>query len=200
MSPAIAPIAQRLLAHAPTEHPPEDGLRWAAVAIILRDSPAGPDVLLIERARHDKDPWSGHMAFPGGRLDPEDPALITTAVRETQEEVGLDLSARGQVLGQLDDLHAVGRGIRLPLVIRPYVFYLREPGPLTPNDEVESTVWIPVSFLSDPANVGSFDYPFQGQAMAFPCYDFDRYRVWGLTFRMIQSLFEALGAPVHDGW
>ncbi|MCA9639821.1 MAG: NUDIX domain-containing protein, partial [Myxococcales bacterium] len=75
-----------------------DGGRFAAVAAVLRPTDADTEVLLIRRAEHEGDPWSGHMAFPGGRHDPTDPDLLTTARRETLEEVGLDLSRRARLL------------------------------------------------------------------------------------------------------
>ena len=86
----------------------------AAVAAVLRPGSNGPEVLLIRRAEHPNDPWSGHMAFPGGREDPCDADLFGTAVRETLEEVALDLTTNAALLGTLDDLPAVARGKRTP--------------------------------------------------------------------------------------
>ena len=63
----------------------------AAVAIVVREGTDGPQVLLIRRAEHPGDAWSGHMAFPGGREDPGDESLLATAIRETFEELALDL-------------------------------------------------------------------------------------------------------------
>src|SRR5215471_21768996 len=80
--------------------------RFAAVAAILRDREGEAEVLLIRRAQKTGDPWSGHMAFPGGRQDPSDLDLLHTAVRETQEEVGLELSPGRNLIGRLDDLPA----------------------------------------------------------------------------------------------
>ncbi|MGB5283894.1 MAG: NUDIX domain-containing protein, partial [Polyangiales bacterium] len=66
--------------------------KWAAVAMLLREGASGPEVFFIRRAEHPRDPWSGHMAFPGGRRDAGDATLLDTAMRETREEVGVDLS------------------------------------------------------------------------------------------------------------
>ena len=85
-------------------------IKRAAVATILREGLEGPEVLLIRRAENPRDPWSGHMAFPGGREAPEDRDLLATAVRETHEEVGLDLQRSAHLLGRLDALPAVARG------------------------------------------------------------------------------------------
>ena len=107
----------------------------AAVAVVLRDAAAGPEVLLIERARHPEDPWSGHMAFPGGRVDPGDSDTRAAAERETLEEVGLSL-AGAEPLGRLDDLEGRHAGRPLPLVISAWVYHVTEPRPLALNHEV----------------------------------------------------------------
>src|SRR5262245_57207262 len=82
----------------------------AAVAVGFGDSARGPEILLIRLAAHPDDPWSGHMAFPGGREDPGDPDLLSTAMRETLEELSLDLRSAARLLGSLDELPAVARG------------------------------------------------------------------------------------------
>src|ERR1700680_3050243 len=76
----------------------------AAVALVLRQGARGLEILLIKRAEHMDDPWSGHVALPGGREEPADASLQETAVRETLEETGIDLARDGEVLGALDDL------------------------------------------------------------------------------------------------
>src|SRR5207248_637661 len=94
----------------------------AAVAIVLRDGVRGAEFVVIHRAHRRGDPWSGHMALPGGRQDAADSDLRATAVRETREEVGIDLARHGELLGTLDDLRAVGHGRPLDLVITPFVY------------------------------------------------------------------------------
>lgn len=185
-------IRQHLLKRTPEtlEATPDAG--WASVALIFREMPRGTELLLIERSHREGDPWSGHMAFPGGRRAPADPTLAATAARETFEEVGLDLAAGGQLVGQLSDLQAIGRGLRLPLFIRPYLFSVPADVALVTNHEVASTHWIPFSFFQEPANQGVWHHPYQGQEVEFPAWFWEGHVIWGLTFRMIQSLLEVL--------
>src|SRR4029450_1300778 len=97
----IEAIRRALVLHEPALQPVAPAR--AAVAVVLRPGAAdSAELLLIERARKAGDPWSGHMALPGGRHDPEDVELRSTAERETLEEVGIDLRG-GELLGQLED-------------------------------------------------------------------------------------------------
>ena len=96
---------QRIRAYEP-EIRREQSLLTAAVAIILRDSDDGSEVLLMQRAKHERDPWSGQMSFPGGKIEPEDSNSKATAMREAREEVGARLSDEDFV-GQLDDLYGL---------------------------------------------------------------------------------------------
>jgi 8-oxo-dGTP pyrophosphatase MutT (NUDIX family) len=170
----------------------------AAVALILRDVASSPDVLLIERAKHPEDPWSGHMAFPGGRVDPGDRDARAAAERETMEEVGLSLAGAEQ-LGRLDDLEGRHAGRPLPLVISAWVYHVPEPGPLAPNHEVETALWVPLSRLVDPAQRVGYptpigDYP--GILVGEP----DRHIVWGLTYRFLEIFLERVGVPLPERW
>ena len=88
---AIEDIALKLSARRPTEIR-DEGARRAAVAMLLREAAEGPEVFFIERARHPGDPWSGHMAFPGGRVEVGDPDVRAAVERETLEEVGISLA------------------------------------------------------------------------------------------------------------
>lgn len=163
----------------------------AAVAAILREERHGPEVLLIRRAERPGDPWSGHMAFPGGRASQSDPDLLSTAIRETREEVGLDLVG-SEVLGQLDDLPAVARAKRTGLVITPFVFALDEAPQLALNHEVAEAVWAPLEPLASGASATTFSYEIEGRTLSVPGLRVGPHIVWGLTYRMLQMLFDAL--------
>lgn len=181
--------------HKPASTRVED--RFAAVAAILRERDGVTEVLLMRRAKHDGDPWSGHMAFPGGRHDPSDQDLLTTALRETQEEVGLRLRPESELIGRLDDLPAVARGRRVGLVIAPFVFGVAGDPELTPNrDEVDELLWAPIGPMHSGERDTTLLWEFEGRKIEVPGYDVEGRIVWGLTHRMLCALFEVLdGAP-----
>lgn len=166
----------------------------AAVAMLLRDASSGPEVLFIRRAESPRDPWSGHMAFPGGRQSEGDPTLLDTAIRETFEEVGLNLSSEADHIGQLDDLQAIARGKPQETVIRPFVFEVHRESPLRVDArEVAEALWAPLL----PLYRGEVDtvrpYQWHGTQIDFPAYDVDGRVVWGLTYQMLRSFFRILG-------
>ena len=115
----IADLRRRLAGHSAWQAPRETGQIEAAVTAVLR---AGEslELLLIERVERAEDPWSGHMALPGGRRDAEDPDLLATALRETAEEVGIVLDPAVELLGALDEVYPQTR-LLPPLVIAPFV-------------------------------------------------------------------------------
>lgn len=193
----VAKLAARLERH---EHvDPSDRAPRAAVAAILRQEPAGAEVLFIERAEHPRDPWSGHVAFPGGRRDPTDASLLATVVRETREELGLEL-ARAELVARLPDVPAPRTSATRPsLVVTPFVFALREPAALTPNEaEVADTLWVPLDAFARGHGKGTFRFTWEGREHEVPCFRLaPRERVlWGMTYRMLGTLFEALDAPI----
>jgi 8-oxo-dGTP pyrophosphatase MutT (NUDIX family) len=166
------------------------GRRRAAVAVVVHGRAAEPEMLFIERARHPTDPWSGHMAFPGGRVDAGDADARAAAERETLEELGLSLDG-AERLGRLDDLNA---GVRLvaPLVLSAFVYRLDARAPLTPNHEVAEALWVPVSALLDPARHVGYRYgPLRWPGVCIG--DPDRHIVWGLTYRLLEALFGLAG-------
>ena len=165
----------------------------AAVALIL-DSAAStndPDIVFIERARVLGDPWSGHIAFPGGRREPGDQLSLDTAVRETEEEIGVDLSA-GQLLGQLDDL--TGRRSH-HLVVSCFVFMMSSVGPFRQNHEVADVFTLPISRLLETKRQTEVQYEaWQGQVFpAIRLSDHEEPIVWGLTYRFLENFFTLLG-------
>jgi 8-oxo-dGTP pyrophosphatase MutT (NUDIX family) len=167
----------------------------AAVAVVLREGKRRwPEILFIERAQHPADPWSGHMAFPGGRVDPCDATVRSAAERETLEEVGLSLG-EAERLGRLDDLEGLkGGGRRAGIVISAFVYHHRSPGPLRINYEVEEAFWVPLPVLSDPARRVEYIHPLL-PAEVYPGIlvgDPDRHVVWGLTYRFVEGFLSAV--------
>jgi len=180
----------------------DDGSRKkrAAVAMILRpaEEGAGAEVLFIERARFAGDPWSGHMAFPGGRVEVSDDDPRAAAERETLEEVGVTL-AGAECLGQLDDLRGRHAGREIPMVISAYVYLSENPAPLDPNHEVAEAFWFPVSELLAPTRRDHYEIRglrFPGVLVGKP----QRHVVWGLTYRFVETFFDRLGRPMPDRW
>jgi 8-oxo-dGTP pyrophosphatase MutT (NUDIX family) len=181
------------LALRPPAQVADEASRRAAVAVILRDGPVGIEVLFIRRAENPQDPWSGQVAFPGGRAEPGDADLRATAVRETLEEIGVDLFARADALGALDEVRAVARGLPMNLTIAPFVFRLREPFEPALSAEVRSLHWLPLGDLLGTARRSTMDYAQQGVSLQLPCLRVDELVIWGLTYRMFVSFQERLG-------
>ncbi len=180
---------------------PAAGAGQAAVAVVLGGASAAPQVLLIERAQRAGDPWSGHMAFPGGRVERSDESLRRAAERETFEEVGIDLS-NAEILGRLDDLQGRQGGKPSPLVVSAFVFHVPDPSPPKPSPEVESALWVPVPALADPSRHVDYAYPLAGGA-TYPGIvvgNPDRHVVWGLTYRFLEIFFQVLERPLPDRW
>jgi len=164
--------------------------RQAAVAIILAP---GPDqLLLIRRAEHPHDPWSGQMGLPGGRRDPGDRDLLATAIRETREEVGLDLGA-ARLLGTLDDL-APSTPVLPPIIVRPHVFALEQaPTALTLSGEVQYVRWASLEELRQPEVLRSYLFEHRGERYERPGYHLGDDIVWGLTERILTPLLALVG-------
>lgn len=170
----------------------------AAVALILREANAGIEILFIRRAEDPRDPWSGQMAFPGGRAEPGDGDLRATAVRETLEEIGLDLAASAQELGALDEVRAMARMQPMDLVISPFVFRVHGSVEVRPSAEVRSVHWLLLEDLLGPRFRSSLRYPHDGSTLEFPCLRVEALVIWGLTYRMFTGFGERLAAA-HGG-
>jgi 8-oxo-dGTP pyrophosphatase MutT (NUDIX family) len=171
-------------------------MKKAAVAAVFKPGEGGLDLLLIRRAEHPKDPWSGHMAFPGGRVDDGDSGPLGAAVRETREEIGLDLDRAGALIGELSHQPAVAHGRPVPMVIHPFVF-ARESAPVMSPDtaEVQEAIWVPFAFLLEDANRFTIDRKIAGVPMKLPAYDYEGRMIWGLTLRMIDEIIDLVSRP-----
>jgi 8-oxo-dGTP pyrophosphatase MutT (NUDIX family) len=168
--------------------PPDAEGASAAVATIFRQGPTGPEVLFIERATHDGDPWSGHIAFPGGKRDAEDAALLVTAVRETREEVGLALGASSLVV-RFEDFYARTNGYQ----VAQFVFALDgDGGALAPNTEVAALLWTPIDALVAPENATTYAFARDGVTLDLPAVRLGSRVLWGMTLRMTQVLLDAI--------
>ena len=166
----------------------------AAVALVLRPAGCGLEALFIKRADHPNDPWSGHVGLPGGRAEEADSGLVHTAIRETEEEIGLRLTPEGHLLGPLDETRATARTRVLDMKIAPFVFIaLDAPDSLTLSEEVAATHWIPLTDLFDSLHASSLTMQHAGQTLRFPAIEIRGLTIWGLTLRMLRN-FESLVA------
>lgn len=175
-------------------------MNLAGVTMLLRDHNGSPEVLLIERATREGDPWSGHMAFPGGRREPDDPSLQKTAERETLEEVGITLSG-GHYIGRLDDLG--GRAAASSkMIVSAYVYHLEDPGRLEiERSEVADALWLSLDHLVHPDNHVRYPMSYAEHEIIFPGIRVDRRDariVWGLTYRFLEGFFEIIGSPLPE--
>lgn len=158
----------------------------AAVAMLLRAASGGPKMLLVERACHPGDPWSGDLGFPGGKLAAGDADLRQAAVRETREELRLDL-AQAHYFGRLDDLP----GAHLPVVVRCFVFRVPRDVALRPNQELQAAHWVPLATLYDPARQVMAPVRFRQSDLLRPAISLPlpgRDILWGITYRLVMAL------------
>ena len=175
----------------------ETSLLKAAVAIILRDTEQGTECLMMQRAKHERDPWSGQMAFPGGKIDPGDADAKAAAVREAFEEVGADLTDDDYV-GQLDDLYGLKVDGIFSVHVSCFVFKPNRELKLVANHEVADMVWLPMRYLNEPDYRHDFVHPRQA-SLSMPAVMIDAGKeqiLWGLSLRMLANMHELLGLPM----
>jgi len=173
-----------------------DRLDRAAVALILRDHDGGLEALFIQRAKREGDRWSGQMAFPGGRMEPEDGDSRHTAERETREEVAIDLSLDAIHLGRLDELPAMSRGKTLSMVVTPHVYHLQRPVEVVANEEVDTHVWVPLVPLRRGDYSSELEWKYGPKGFMLPCFQVGPHCIWGLTYRMLFNFLDLVGAPL----
>ncbi len=177
-------------AEAPSPQPQE---RHAAVALVLAGGCAHLHLCLIRRAEHAGDPWSGHMALPGGRADSADPSPRAAAERETWEEVGLRLEG-AHLLGALPEMPVHSRGVPVGMQLYPFAFYLGAELPaFAINAEVAEAFWVPLAHLADKHNGAQHRVVRQGVVRQAPAIRMGDHVVWGLTYRVLVEFFGRLG-------
>ncbi|GAA3911701.1 CoA pyrophosphatase [Litoribacillus peritrichatus] len=168
----------------------------ASVAIIFRETASHKlEVLMIQRSVNEQDPWSGHMAFPGGKKSTRDQNSLTTAIRETTEETGIQLS-KHQCLGRLSDVLTRTHSRKKLMKIKPWVFFIAANDPMKTNirlnHEAEQYYWLPCSLFTQHNRthfhwpliaIGQFKY-----SIRLPSYVFKKNKIWGLSLMMIDEL------------
>jgi 8-oxo-dGTP pyrophosphatase MutT (NUDIX family) len=170
-------------------------VRLAAILLAMRARDDGePEILMIKRAEAEGDPWSGHIALPGGRMEPADGDLAVTAVRETWEETGVDVARDGRLLGHLDDLSPRSPTLA-PIVIRPYVGLVRADVAIVPSHEVAAAFWVPLSALREQTAWGTGVVHVRGTERTVSVFQHGEYTVWGLTERVLRQFLHYAGEP-----
>lgn len=159
--------------------------RYAAVAMLLRESSQGTEVLLIRRAEHEKDPWSGDLGFPGGSIEDQDANPRAAAERETWEEIGLKLNEEN-FIGQSDDL----AGAYLSVRISCFVYHITHDAEFKINGEVIDLFWVPLQTLLDPERNRVTNFFYRGSDRVHPIVDLNEWSqrpLWGITYRLIDN-------------
>jgi 8-oxo-dGTP pyrophosphatase MutT (NUDIX family) len=181
----VSALLDRLASHlVPAPVAPKTTGRCAAVACLLDDEPAGPRVLLMKRAERAGDPWSGHISLPGGGYQASDEHLLQTAIRETREELGLDL-AHARLLGSLSPLHPRTSG-PAGIEVTPFVFHTKLAVEPVCGPEALAAFWLPLDIAASGALDSTFEYP--ATSMKFPAWTYEGHVIWGLTWRILGDL------------
>ncbi|HKH44107.1 MAG TPA: CoA pyrophosphatase [Thermoanaerobaculia bacterium] len=189
-------IREALHRHQPKylEQGPEDSR--ASVALVLAGAGTELSLCAIRRAEHPLDPWSGHMALPGGRCDPEDPHPRAAAERETLEEVGLALD-EPHWIGSLSEVQVRIGGSGRKMILSPFVYHLGEElASFTPNHEVAEVFWIPLAHLWESRNSSNLEWENKGTRLLYPAIRYQGHAIWGLTFRVLTLFSDVLESPL----
>lgn len=197
------PVRERLSARLPSPYllriEPER-IPQAAVTLLLREVEGDDLVLIIKRAERMGDPWSGHLALPGGRVEEQDEDLLITAARETREEVGIDLLgidlldgmvSRQNFIGQLPTLTPASPGLP-PIEITPLVALTPPDQSLQPNDEVGELYWLSISELLANGRSSEYRLNLGSYVRKWPAYPSPGGPIWGITERILTSFLTLL--------
>lgn len=187
--PRLAALTEALRRRPAVRYTEDPSLSQAAVLLAVRPSDT-IELLLIERAEKEGDPWSGHMALPGGRRQPGDPDLLATALRETQEETGIVVRTP-QVLGPLPEVSPASARRRFSITIAPFVALVPPETIATPEpSEVETALWVPLTHLASDEAVDEILIELEDESRAFPALSYQEYVIWGLTHRILTDFMD----------
>ncbi len=194
MAKTIDEVGRRLAAATPRldSNPAK---RTAAVALVLREIDGDLEALFIRRADHEDDPWSGHLAFPGGRIDPEDVGARAAAERESAEELSLDLSG-ARSLGRLSDVLGYAESIR----VSAFVYGIEGDPVLEPNHEIREAFWSPLHHCTDVQRQEMREFNYLKRSMSVPTIrllEEERAPVlWGITYKFMDDFMSTIRRPI----
>ena len=191
-------IRRAIRAYAPRAADRDPPFYEAAVVMLMRVN-AGPiELLFIERARREDDPWSGQIALPGGRRDAGDASLEATVIRETREEMGIDLDASAEIVGSLDELRP-RTPVLPPVIVRPFVAFLTGDVKIEASDEVAAHFWAPLDAILDPAATRETEILVRGVRRTGPAILYEGRVIWGMTERILRQFAGVVGEARGDG-
>jgi 8-oxo-dGTP pyrophosphatase MutT (NUDIX family) len=171
----------------------QESTRHAAVALVLRATTLGTEVLLMRRAEREGDRWSGQIGLPGGHADPGDVDLYATALREAHEEVGVDLAVGARLLGALRPVQAKARGYLLPMWITPFVFHATSELAPVPGPEAVEVFWFPIERAREGELAWTYRYRRGQEERVLPAWRFEERVVWGLTYEILAGFLRLIG-------
>ena len=188
--PELEPLVRAMGRRPPALVELDDVARRAAVALLVRldetREPAAPQLLMIKRATFEGDPWSGHVALPGGRREPADPTLERTVIRETWEETAIDLDRDGRLLGCLDELEP-RTPLLPPIIITPFVGLVRFDVDIVASPAVAEWFWVDVAALRDPEVSREVVLELATGPRAVMSFQHGEHTIWGLTERILRQ-------------
>ncbi len=190
LHPELSRIVSALAAATPAPAPRDEPFHEAAVALVLHPKDDGIETLFIKRAMREGDPWSGQIGLPGGRRNADEASLLLTAMRETFEEIGVDLANEGVLLGELNELRPRSP-LLPPIIVRPYVFAVPARPALVLSDEVAEAFWMPLHDVFDPARRQEITVSVPGIRMTRPAIGAGDHVIWGMTEHILRT-FEGL--------
>jgi 8-oxo-dGTP pyrophosphatase MutT (NUDIX family) len=154
----------------------------AAVAILVKEWEDDLELFLVKRAEVEGDPWSGDMAFPGGKRSPEDKNIYQTAKRELWEETGIDLKEI-EPIGVMPSEYS---SVKSQMTVQPIIFHFENMSNINLSHELQSYIWAPLKRLETTRTRGIV------KGLKVPIFKFKDETIWGLTFRMLNRIIEIL--------
>lgn len=199
--PSIDTIAARLHRIKPLRMPGRQWVSRCGVIVLLADHDSQgrvmePAVLMMKRSERSGDPWSGHISFPGGRVDASDASTRAAALRELQEETGFDPELGLEPIGRLSDRLTRAHGRPIPMLISPYVYRTDRAVAPHASDEAQALWWVPLSQLQSQERRSTLTWLLAGIPLPMACVELDGGKLWGLTLMMADELLRA-AASAH---
>lgn len=172
----------------------------ASVSVIILEKNSDHELIFIQRQKNPNDPWSGHIAFPGGKKSPVDQEFIDVALRETYEEIGIQLK-HSQLIGRLNDLQGRKSGHLQNFFIRPYLFFLSASDATNLNfqlnqNEVQNILTVSMQKLFSQESSSQIQVSYQNRQLLLPAIQIEEYQIWGLTYLILHELQQHLN-PLH---